>query len=149
MVAAPPSLTQKYIPNSEDPLCLHFGAICLSLLLDNPIVYRVSQKKYLSEILGSEIHMKNLDCFGQCQKILNHFDALSFFGPFRPFWTVSTILDRLDHSGPFGPFWTVCTILDHFGPFWTVLDPFGPSGPFGIILDTSGPSGPFWTILDC
>ena len=65
--------------------------------------------------------MKNLDRFGPCQIILDHFYVLGFFGPFGPFWTV------LDHFGPFGPFWTVWTILDRldhfglFGPFWTVL----------------------------
>ena len=77
----------------------------------------MSQKKELSEISGSEMHIKNLDRFGPCQIILDHFYTLNFFGPF---WTVSTILDR------FGPFWTVWTILDrldrldrfdHFGPF--------------------------------
>ena len=69
------------------------------------------------------MHIKNLDRFGPCQIILDHFYTLNFFGPF---WTVSTILDR------FGPFWTVWTILDHFGPFWTISDHFGP----------------FWTNLD-
>ena len=61
--------------------------------------YRMSQKKYLSEISGSEMHMENLDRFGPCQIILDHFYTLGFFGPFGPFWTV------LDHFGPFGTFW--------------------------------------------
>ena len=94
------------------------------------------KKKYLSEISGSEMHMENLDRFGPCQIILDHFYTLGFFGPFGPFWTV---LDHFERFGPFwtaldhfGPFWTVWTVSDHFGPFWTVLDRFGP----------------FWTILD-
>ena len=100
------------------------------------------KKKYLSEISGSEMHMENLDRFGPCQIILDHFYTLGFFGPFGPFWTV------LDHFGPFGPFWTV---LNHFGPF-------GPFGPFWTVwtildrLDHFGPFGQFWTvltILDC
>ena len=66
------------------------------------------KKKYLSEISGSEMHMENLDRFGPCQIILDHFYTLGFFGPFGPFWTI------LDHFGPFGPFWTVLDRLDHF-----------------------------------
>ena len=64
------------------------------------------KKKYLSEISESEMHMENLDRFGPCQIILDHFYTLGFFGPFGPFWTV------LDRFGPFGPFWTVCNVLD-------------------------------------
>ena len=117
------------------------------------LIYKVRtgcpKKKYLSEISGSEMHMENLDRFGPCQIILDHFYTLGFFGPFGPFWTV------LDHFGPFGPFWTVWTILDRldrfgpFGPFWnvwTILDRFGPFGPFWTvwtILDRFGPFGPF------
>ena len=62
------------------------------------------KKKYLSEISGSEMHMENLDRFGRCQIILDHFYTFGFFGPFGPFWTI------LDHFGPFGP----------FGSFWTI-----------------------------
>ena len=108
------------------------------------------KKKYLSDISGSEMHMENLDRFGPCQIILDHFYTLVFFGPFGPFWTV------LDH---FGPFWTVWTILDLFGPFWTVLDHFRPFWTVWTILDLLDHSelfGPFrtmdhsgpWTILD-
>ena len=74
-------------------------------------------KKYLSEISGSEMHMKNLDRFGPCQINLDHIYTLSFldhldhFGLFLPFWTI------LDHFGPFGPFWAVWTV-------WTILDRF-------------------------
>ena len=68
------------------------------------------KKKYLSEISGSEMYTENLDRFGPCQIILDHFYTLGFMdhldhsGPFWTVWTVWTILDRLDHFGPFGPF---------------------------------------------
>ena len=80
--------------------------------LSNLVNYRVSQKKYLSKISGSEMHKENLDRFGPCQIILDHFYTLDHFGPFGPFWTVLDRLDHLDHFGPFGPFWTNWTILD-------------------------------------
>ena len=83
------------------------------------------------------MHMENLDRFGPCQIILDHFYTLGFFGPFGPFWTV------LDH---FGPFWTVWTILDRFGPFWTVwtiLDRFGPFWTVWTVLDRLDHFGPF------
>ena len=73
----------------------HFTSTSISLYTGCP------KKKYLSEISGSEMHMENLDRFGPCQIILDHFYTLGFFGPFGPFWTVWTVLDRLDHFGPF------------------------------------------------
>ena len=78
--------------------------------------------------------MKNLDCFGPCQIILDHFYTLSFFGPFGPYKTGSAILD---HSRPFGPFWTILDRLDHFGPF-------GPFGPFWTIWTALDHFGPFY-----
>ena len=97
------------------------------------ITYKWPKKRYLSEISGSQIHMKlltTLDCFGRCQIILDH------FWYFEPLWTTLTILTTLDH-------------LDRFGPFWTVLDRFWPICTIWTILDHSRPFwmfGPFWTI---
>ena len=96
------------------------------------ITYKWPKKRYLSEISGSQIHMKlltTLDCFGRCQIILDH------FWYFEPFWTTMTILTTLDHLDRFGPFWTV---LDHF----ECLDHFEPFGSLWKIMD-----GPKWSKL--
>ena len=74
------------------------------------------------------MHMENLDRFGPCQIILDHFYTLDHFGPF---WT---ILDRLDRFGPFGPFWTVWTILDHFGPKWPNMAKYAKYAYLGAYL---------------
>ena len=94
------------------------------------------------------MHMENLDRFGPCQIILDHFYTLGFFGPFGPFWTV------LDHSGPFGPFWTVWTILDcldHSGPFangseWSTLVQTVKNGPKRSRIAKNGLEQSKWEI---
>ena len=50
-----------------------------------PICTGCPKKKYLSEISGLEMHMENLDRFGPCQIILDHFYTLDFFWPVGPF----------------------------------------------------------------
>ena len=75
-------------------------------------------KKSISEISGSEMHMENLDRFGPCQIILDHFYTLGFFGPF---WTGFGILgiywtnvDPLQHYGFSRPLWPIWAALDHY-----------------------------------
>ena len=113
-------------------LCIFCIFVCIYFVF---IFYTGCPKKYLSEILGSEIHMKNLDRFGPCHIILDtseNFGAFLHFELFwtlldqsGPFWTISDRLDRFGLFGPIGLFWTVLDCLDcldRFGPFWTVLD---------------------------
>ena len=103
-------------------------------------IYRVSQKKYFSEISGSQIHLKILDRFGPFWTMLDHFVHLrefwTIFYHFLPFWTIWTILDHIGPFGPFGPFLTILASLYRFGPVWTVW----------AVLDHFGPFGPFWTV---